>query len=80
VNGHTCDVYEYETSERGRTAKQTYWLAKDLKNFPVKLVADLGGAKMTTVNSDIDLGASVPDSLLAVPDNVKFQDMSEMMK
>ena len=81
VNGHTCDVYEYtETSERGRTAKQTYWLAKDLKDFPVKLVADLGGAKMTTINSDIELGAPVPDSLVAVPDNVKFQDMSEMMK
>ena len=36
VNGHACDIYEYtETSERGRTAKQTYWLAKGLKNFPV---------------------------------------------
>jgi hypothetical protein len=81
VAGHSCDVYEYtETSEKGRTAKQTYWLAKDLKNFPVKLVADLGEAKMTTVNSDIELGASVPDAMVTPPDNVKFQDMSEMMK
>ena len=81
VSGHACDIYEYtETSERGRTAKQTYWLAKDLKNFPVKLVADLGEAKMTTVNSDIELGASVPDSLVTPPADVTFQDMSEMMK
>ena len=81
VNGHPCDIYEYtETSERGRLAKQTYWLAKDLKDFPVKLVVDLGGAKMTTINSDIELGAAVPDSLVTVPENVTFQDMSEMMK
>lgn len=81
VNGHACDVYELiETSERGRAAKQTYWLAKDLKNFPVKLVADFGEAKMTTINSDIELGASVPDSLVTPPADVTFQDMSEMMK
>lgn len=80
VGGHPCDIYEYtETSEKGRTAKQTYWLAKDLKNFPVKLVSDLGQAKLTTVNSEIELGASVPESMVTPPDNVKFQDMSEMM-
>ncbi len=81
VNGHACDIYEYtETSERGRTAKQTYWLARDLKNFPVKLVADVGDAKITTVNSDIDLGASVSNAMVTPPDDVKFQDMSEMRK
>ncbi len=81
VNGHACDIYKYtETSERGRTAKQTYWLAKDLKNFPVKLMAEIGDAKVTTVNSDIELGAVVPDSMVTPPDNVKFQDMSQMMK
>ncbi len=81
VGGHACDVYEYtETSEQGRTVKQTYWLAKDLKNFPVKIVAEVGEAKITTINSDIELGASVPDAMVAPPDNVKFEDMSEMMK
>ena len=81
VNGHPCDVYEYtETSEKGKTAKQTYWLAKDLKNFPIKVVSDLGTAKLTTINSDIELGTSVSDALVTPPDNVKFQDMSEMMK
>jgi outer membrane lipoprotein-sorting protein len=80
LNGHACDVYEYTETERGRAAKQTYWLAKDLKNFPIKVVADLGDAKMTTVNSDIELGVSVPDSLVTPPADVTFQDMSEMMK
>ena len=35
---------------------------------------------MTTTNSDIELGASVPDSMVTPPENVKFRDMSEMMK
>jgi hypothetical protein len=82
VNGHACEIFEYneETPERGGTTKQTYWLAKDLKDFPVKVVTENGGMKMTTVNHDVELGAAVPDSLLTLPDGVRFQDMSEMMK
>lgn len=82
VNGHACEIFEYneETPERGGTAKQTYWLAKDLKDFPVKVVTENGGMKMSTLNHDVELGAAVPDSLLTPPDGVKFQDMSEMMK
>lgn len=82
VNGHACEIFEYneETPERGGTAKQTYWLAKDLKDFPVKVVTENGGMKMLTLNHDVELGAAVPDSLLTPPDGVKFQDMSEMMK
>ncbi len=79
--GHPCDIYEFtETSEQGRTTTQKYWLAKDLKNFPVKLVSDLGEAKMTTINSGIELGVSVPDSMVTPPANVTFRDMSEMMR
>ena len=36
--------------------------------------------KITTINTDIEIGASVADSLVTPPENVKFQDMSEMMK
>jgi hypothetical protein len=82
VGGHACEIFEYdeETPERGGTTKQTYWLAKDLKDFPVKVVTENGGMKMSTLNHDVELGAAVPDSLLTPPDGVKFQDMSEMMK
>ena len=82
VDGHACDIYEQnETSqERGGATKQTFWLAKDLKNFPVKVVTETQGRKRTTWNRDVDLSASVADSLVTPPDAVKFQDMSEMMK
>ena len=82
VDGHACEIFEYNepSPERGGTAKQTYWLAKDLKDFPVKVVTENGGMKMSTLNHDVELGARVPDSLLTPPEDVKFQDMSEMMK
>jgi hypothetical protein len=82
VDGHSCEIFEYNDSgqEPGGTTKQTYWLAKDLKDFPVKVVTENGGMKTTTVNHDVELGARVPDSLLTPPNDVKFQDMSEMTK
>jgi len=82
VDGHSCEVFENNESsqERGGTTKQTYWLARDLKDFPVKVVTETGGMKLTTLNHDVELNAAVPDSLLTPPDSVKFQDMSEMMK
>jgi len=82
LEGHPCEIFEYNESdqERGGTTKQTYWMARDLKGFPIKVVTENGGMKMTTVNHDVELGAKVPDSLLTPPDSVKFQDMSEMTK
>jgi hypothetical protein len=87
VDGHSCDIYEYtetpsETGPQGQRGpmKGKYWLAKDLKNFPIKTVMENGDMTITTTNYDIDLKASVPDTLLTPPENVKFQDMSEMMK
>jgi hypothetical protein len=82
MGGHPCEIFEYNEpgQERGGTTKQTYWLAKDLKDFPIKVVSENGGIKRMTVNHDVELGARVPDSLLTPPEGVTFQDMSEMMK
>jgi hypothetical protein len=80
VAGHQCDIFEYTEVSGDRSVKQTYWLARDLKNFPIKVVSETDGMKMTSINSDIDLGASVPDAMVKPPDNIKFEDMSEMMK
>ena len=57
VDGHPCEIFEYNESspERGGTTKQSYWLAKDLKDFPVKVVTENGGMKTSTLNHDVDL-------------------------
>jgi hypothetical protein len=81
VDGHKCDVYEYETTrERMGKVKETYWLAENLKSFPIKYVMESGSMKMTSVNSAIEIPASVSEAMLTPPKDVEFQDMSEMMK
>jgi hypothetical protein len=87
IDGHPCEIYEYTepAAEAGGSgprepAKEKYWLARDLKNFPVKTIAETGNMKITTTNYDIDLGAHVSEAMVTPPENVKFTDMSDMMK
>ncbi len=77
VDGHPCEIWDY-TDEHGTHGR--YWLAQDLKNFPVKAVTESAGSKVTYHNTDIQIPATISDSMLVVPSNVHFQDMSEMMK
>ena len=81
VDGHACDIYEYtEAATDGKSLKGKYWLANDLKHFPIKSISETGSMTITTTNYDIDLAAHVSDALVTPPESVKFQDMSEMMK
>jgi hypothetical protein len=76
VDGHSCEIFEFSASdqEHGGIGKHTYWLAKDLKNFPVKIVMETGGMKRTILNHEVDLSDTIPDSFLIPPKGVKFQD------
>jgi outer membrane lipoprotein-sorting protein len=80
VDGLVCDVYVLETSRGGRKATHTGWLARAKSGFPVKWVMESGKTKTTTTNRDIEIGANVPDSMVTLPKDVRFEDMSEMMK
>ncbi len=86
VDGHACDVYAYETPQDG---KGTYWLARDLKGFPVRVVIERSvmspyrGKPIDTVkldyrNRDVQVPARVPEELLEPPNDVQFQDASEI--
>jgi len=86
VDGHACDVYAYETPQDG---KGTYWLARDLKGFPVRVVIERSvmvpyrGKPIDTVkldyrNRDVQVPARVPEELLEPPNDVQFQDAAEI--
>ncbi|MGH9316141.1 MAG: hypothetical protein ACRD1P_03400 [Thermoanaerobaculia bacterium] len=77
VDGHPCEVWEYDGGEGDRGK---YWLAQDLKNFPVKIVSETPRGKTTYRNTDIRIPASVSDDMFVVPKDVVFHDMSEMMQ
>ena len=81
IDGHPCDIYELTTAGReGRERKETVWLATDLHNFPLKVISESNGTKVTSRNSDVEFKAAIPDSMWKPPADVTFQDMSEMMK
>jgi len=77
VDGHPCEIREY-TDEHGNHGK--YWLAEDLKYFPVRAVVDGAKGTVTYRNREIDLAASIPEEMMALPKDMTFQDMSEVMK
>jgi hypothetical protein len=87
LDGHVCDVYAWETPQDG---KGTYWLARDLKGFPLRVVIErpqlspyrskpIATITLDYRNRDVRVPASVPDGLLEPPDDVKFQDASEIL-
>jgi hypothetical protein len=80
IDGHPCDIYVMETNQGGQKAKHTAWLAKDRSGFPAKWVVETANSKTTTTNRDIEVPGNVTDAMIAPPKDVRFQDMSEMMK
>jgi len=80
IDGSVCDVYLLEVTEHGQKAKHTGWLRRDKSGFPAKWVVEAGNAKTTTTNRDIEIPATVPESMMTLPTDVRFQDMAEMMK
>ena len=76
IDGHACDVYRYtDPAAEGAT---TVWVWKD-KMFPVRVEMDGPDGKMVTELSNIRLGAAIPDSAFALPDDVEVIDMGAMM-
>ncbi len=85
VDGHVCDVFEYDSFDEG---KGRYWLARDLQDFPVRIVVDRPVARIPyratpveTVeleyrNSAVRIPAAVEDAALSPPSGVRFEDVT----
>lgn len=88
VDGHVCDVFGFENPLAG---KGTYWLAQDLRGFPVRAVVErrevlpikpgveLLRVKLGYRNTDIRIPGEFPPELLDPPANVHFRDVTELM-
>ena len=77
IDGHACEIWDYDGGEGD---KGKYWLAQDLKFFPIKVVAETPRGKTTYHNTDIQIPGSAPDDLFVLPKDITFRDMSEMMQ
>jgi hypothetical protein len=88
VGGHACDVYALEGPVDG---EGRYWLATDLQGFPVRAVVEKrvflpsrptverNSVKLEYRNTDIQIPGKIPAGTLSVPQDVRFQDASEMI-
>jgi hypothetical protein len=86
VDGHPCEIFEFESREEG---KGTYWLARDLGDFPVKAILErrlflpysgkpVASDRVEYRNRDIRIGGPIPADRLEPPAGVQFQDATEI--
>ncbi|MGH9367930.1 MAG: hypothetical protein ACRD3M_09685, partial [Thermoanaerobaculia bacterium] len=86
VDGHPCEIFEVESRDEG---KGTYWLARDLGDFPVKAILErrlflpysgepVAVDRVEYRNRDIRIGGPVPSGKLEPPAGVQFQDTTEI--
>jgi len=88
VDGHPCDVYAFESPQGG---KDTYWLARDLRGFPVRAIVErrqvlpfktsveVSRVRLDYRNTEIRIPSKVPPERLAVPAGVEFQDATDLI-
>ena len=85
-DGKACEVFEYETPQE----KGTYWLARKLRGFPVRVLIERRLAlpyraaaehpiRMEYRNTEVRIPAKGSEAKLALPAGVEFQDVTEMM-
>ena len=87
-DGHPCDVlaYEYPPETKG-----TYWLARDLDDFPIRVEIErpeamlpsrsrpTGTVRIAYENREVRLGEKLDPSRFAPPPGMKFDDASEIL-
>jgi hypothetical protein len=85
VDGHPCVKSKVTVQEAGKTQDITIWTAKDMDNFPIKLVVVEGGSVVTLLFSQVKLAVpaasrfEVPAGYTAYPGMQQLMQ-TEMMK
>lgn len=80
LDGHPCEIYELSVPiAPGRARKETVWLASDLHGFPLQVIAESEGGRITSRNRDVTFTTPIPDAVLAIPPDVLFRDLSDVL-
>ena len=74
IEGHACEVYEYE--KNGNATKM--WVAKDLQ-FPIKIQTAAEGRDVVILNRNVKKNVSLSDSVFELPSGAQVADMGNMM-
>ncbi len=80
LDGHPCEIYVLTIAETAaRSRKETVWLATDLHGFPLQVIAESEGSRITSRNREVSFPSALPDDLFIPPPGVQFRDLSEVM-
>jgi len=86
LDGHLCDVIRAE----GPEGVATYWLARDLRDFPLRILFDrpvainpyrgtpLGRVTLDYRNSDVRMPSGIDPARYTPPSDVRFDDMNQL--
>ena len=77
VDGHPCDVYEFD--DPGSHSTTTAWVWTE-RRFPVKLEMDGVEGRVTVEISNILLGAGIDESVFQLPAGVDVVSMGTLMQ
>jgi hypothetical protein len=79
--GKKIAIYELTVEAApGGPRKETVSLATDLHNFPLKVVAQSAGTKITSHNRNVSFAPTFSEAAMAPPKDIEFKDMTEMLK
>jgi outer membrane lipoprotein-sorting protein len=76
VDGYACDIYRFTDPEDGSLV--TAWVWKD-KMFPVRFEVEGDKGSMLIELSNLQLGATIPDSAFELPAGVQVMDMGALL-
>jgi len=80
LDGHPCEIYELSLPiAPGRTRKETVWLASDLHDFPLQVISESEGRRITSRNRDVSFTTPIPDAVMVLPADVLFRDLAEVL-
>jgi len=87
IGGHDCDVVQFETADQ---EKGTYWMARDLRDFPLRIRIErpqmlvpyrgraIGTVKLEIRNTDVRIPSGIDRAGLSPPTSVRFDDVSDL--
>jgi outer membrane lipoprotein-sorting protein len=73
VGGRTCEVYAFRDTTDGQPVEGKVWIWGE-KNFPLRIVQESQGRKVSVEHTDVEVNEGVSASLFAAPAGVKFME------
>ncbi len=77
VEGYECVIHEFTDPRTNMDSRAWLWKGK---NFPIKVETVVPDGMITTLMTDVRLGADIPDEAFAIPEGVKIIEAEDVFE